>query len=194
MSNLMGKPAPAFTLFDTEKKAVNLADYKGKNVVVLFFPLAFTGVCTTELCSIRDNIGVYNSANAEVLGISVDSLFTLGKFKEEQKLNFSLLSDFNKSASKAFDVLYETFPAFEMQGVSKRAAFVIDKEGVIQYAEVCPTPGDLPNFAAIQPPQFEAFKNLTPSEIAGLAVYLGSAESSGMTGQSIHVDGGMVLS
>ena len=150
MSNLMGKPAPAFTLFDTEKKAVNLADYKGKNVVVLFFPLAFTGVCTTELCSIRDNIGVYNSANAEVLGISVDSLFTLGKFKEEQKLNFSLLSDFNKAASKAFDVLYETFPAFEMQGVAKRSAFVIDKEGVVQYAEICPTPGDLPNFEAIQ--------------------------------------------
>ena len=99
---------------------------------------------------IRDSIGVYNSANAEVLCISVDSLFTLGKFKEEQKLNFSLLSDFNKSASKAFDVLYETFPAFEMQGVAKRSAFVIDKEGVVQYAEICPTPGDLPNFEAIQ--------------------------------------------
>lgn len=150
MSISIGQAAPAFTLFDTDKKAISLADYKGKNVVVLFFPLAFTGVCTTELCSIRDNIGVYNTANAEVLGISVDSLFTLGKFKEEQKLNFSLLSDFNKTASTAFGVLYETFPAFEMQGVSKRSAFVIDKVGVIQYAEVCPTPGDLPNFEAIQ--------------------------------------------
>ena len=150
MSISIGQVAPAFTLFDTDKKAVSLADYKGKNVVVLFFHLAFTGVCTTELCSIRDNIGVYNTANAEVLGISVDSLFTLGKFKEEQKLNFSLLSDFNKSAATAFGVLYETFPAFEMQGVAKRSAFVIDKEGVVQYAEVCPTPGDLPNFEAIQ--------------------------------------------
>jgi peroxiredoxin len=150
MSISIGQAAPAFTLFDTDKKATSLSDYKGKNVVVLFFPLAFTGVCTTELCSIRDNIGVYNTANAEVLGISVDSLFTLGKFKEEQKLNFSLLSDFNKTASKAFDVLYETFPAFEMQGVAKRSAFVIDKEGVVQYAEICPTPGDLPNFEAIQ--------------------------------------------
>jgi peroxiredoxin len=84
------------------------------------------------------------------LGISVDSLFTLGKFKEEQKLNFPLLSDFNKTASKSFDVLYEVFPAFEMQGVSKRSAFVIDKEGVVQYEEVCATPGDLPDFAAIQ--------------------------------------------
>ena len=72
MSISIGQAAPAFTLFDTDKKAISLSDYKGKNVVVLFFPLAFTGVCTTELCSIRDNIGVYNTANAEVLGIPVD--------------------------------------------------------------------------------------------------------------------------
>ena len=150
MSNLTGHPAPAFTLFDTDKKATNLADFKGQNVVVLFFPLAFTGVCTTELCSIRDNIATYNTANAQVLAISVDSLFTLGKFKEEQKLNFPLLSDFNKTAIADYGVKYDVFPAFEMQGVSKRAAFVIDKEGVVQYEEICPTPGDLPNFEAIQ--------------------------------------------
>jgi len=146
----IGQAAPAITLFDTDKNAVSLADFKGQNIVVLFFPLAFTGVCTAELCSIRDNIATYNTANAQVLGISVDSLFSLGKFKEEQKLNFPLLSDFNKTASKAFDVLYDVFPAFEMQGVSKRAAFVIDKEGTIQYTEICATPGDLPNFEAIQ--------------------------------------------
>ena len=80
----------------------------------------------------------------------MDSLFVLDKFKQEQNLNFPLLSDFNKEAAKAFDVLYEVFPAFEMQGVSKRAAFVVDKEGVIKYAEICATPGDLPDFAAIQ--------------------------------------------
>ena len=150
MSVQAGQKAPDFTLFDTDKNKVSLADQKGSNVVVLFFPLAFTGVCTAELCNVRDNIGSYNSTNAKVFGVSVDSLFTLGKFKTEQNLNFPLLSDFNKDAAKAFDVLYETFPAFEMQGVSKRAAFVIDKEGMIQYAEVCPTPGDLPDFAAIQ--------------------------------------------
>lgn len=150
MSISIGQTAPAFTLFDTEKKAVSLSDYAGKNVVVLFFPLAYTGVCTTELCSIRDNIGIYNNANAVVLGISVDSLFTLGKFKEEQKLNFTLLSDFNKVAINTFGVQYDVFPAFEMKGVAKRSAFVIDKEGVVQYAEICPTPGDLPNFEAIQ--------------------------------------------
>ena len=150
MSISIGQAAPNFTLFDTDKKPLSLADFKGQNVVVLFFPLAFTGVCTAELCNIRDHIAIYNNANATVLGISVDSLFTLGKFKEEQKLNFPLLSDFNKAATSAFGVLYEVFPAFEMQGVSKRSAFVIDKEGVVQYAEVCPTPGDLPNFEAIQ--------------------------------------------
>ncbi|MBL0882585.1 MAG: peroxiredoxin [Chitinophagaceae bacterium] len=150
MSIQAGAVAPQFSLFDTDKNKVSLADQKGKNVVILFFPLAFTGVCTTELCNVRDNISLYNNANAVVFGISVDSLFSLGKFRAEQNLNFQLLSDFNKEAASAYGVLYETFPAFEMQGVSKRAAFVIDKEGVVRYAEVCPTPGDLPNFEAIQ--------------------------------------------
>lgn len=145
-----GTKAPELTLFDSDKNNVTLSDYKGKNVVILFFPLAFTGVCTAELCNVRDNIALYNNSNAQVLGISVDSLFTLDKFKKEQNLNFPLLSDFNKEAATAFDVLYETFPAFGMQGVSKRAAFVIDKEGVIQYSEECATPGDLPDFNAIQ--------------------------------------------
>lgn len=150
MSIQAGAVAPQFSLFDTDKNKVSLADQKGKNVVVLFFPLAFTGVCTAELCNVRDNIALYNNTNAVVFGVSVDSLFSLGKFRDEQNLNFQLLSDFNKEAASAYGVLYETFPAFEMQGVSKRAAFVIDKEGVVRYAEVCPTPGDLPNFEAIQ--------------------------------------------
>ncbi|MBW0159980.1 MAG: redoxin domain-containing protein [Sediminibacterium sp. Gen4] len=150
MSIQAGAVAPQFSLFDTDKNKVSLADQKGKNVVVLFFPLAFTGVCTAELCNVRDNIALYNNTNAIVFGVSVDSLFSLGKFRDEQNLNFQLLSDFNKEAASAYGVLYETFPAFEMQGVSKRAAFVIDKEGVVRYAEVCPTPGDLPNFEAIQ--------------------------------------------
>ena len=150
MSIQAGQQAPDFSLFDTDKNKVSLADQKGMNVVILFFPLAFTGVCTAELCSVRDNIATYNNTNAKVFGVSVDSLFSLGKFKTEQNLNFPLLSDFNKEASNAYDVLYEIFPSFDMQGVSKRAAFVIDAEGIVRYAEVCATPKDLPDFVAIQ--------------------------------------------
>lgn len=149
MAVTVGQAAPNFTLYNTEKQPVSLEQYKGKNVLILFFPLAFTGVCTTELCNIRDNIGVYNNANAEVLGISVDSLFTLGKFKEEQNLNFQLLSDFNKDTAAAYGALYENF-VLDMRGVAKRSAFIVDKDGNIAYAEVLESAGDLPDFAAIQ--------------------------------------------
>lgn len=149
MALTVGQAAPNFTLFNTDKQPVSLEQFKGKNVLILFFPLAFTGVCTTELCNIRDNIAVYNNANAEVLGISVDSLFTLGKFKEEQNLNFQLLSDFNKETAAAYGALYENF-VFDMRGVAKRSAFIVDKNGNIAYAEVLESAGDLPNFAAIQ--------------------------------------------
>ena len=115
---------------------------------MLFFPLAFTGVCTTELCSIRDNKGDYESLNAEVLAISVDSLFTLDKFKSEQGYNFPLLSDWNKDVSASYGALYDEF-VLGMKGVSKRSAFVVDKEGKIRYAEVLENAGELPNFAAI---------------------------------------------
>ncbi len=148
MSVQVGQTAPQFTLPDTEKNQVSLANLKGKNVLILFFPMAFTGVCTTELCSIRDNIATYNNANAQVLGISVDSPFTLAKFKEEQKLNFPLLSDFNKEVSATYGAFYETFIGW-MKGVSKRSAFIIDAEGIIKYAEVLESAGDLPNFEAI---------------------------------------------
>jgi len=144
-----GQKAPDFSLYDSEKNKVNLSDYKGKNVLLLFFPQAFTSVCTKELCSIRDNIAQYNNVNAQVFGISVDSIFTLAKFKEEQKLNFPLLSDFNKEASQAYGTLYDTF-VFDMKGVSKRSAFVIDEEGIVQYAEVLENAGDLPDFEAIE--------------------------------------------
>lgn len=149
MSHLIGQQAPDFTLFNTEKKEVSLSALKGKNVVLVFFPLAFTGVCTTELCSLRDNINVYGGLNAEVLGISVDSLFSLEKFKAEQHINFDLLSDFNKEASSNYGTIYETF-AFGMKGVSKRSAFVIDKEGIVRHAEVLEDAGKIPDFDTVQ--------------------------------------------
>lgn len=145
----VGQKAPDFTLFNTEKKEVSLSDFKGKNLIVLFFPMAFTSVCTAELCEMRDNIATYSRLNAEVVAISVDSPFTLAKFKEEQNLPFDLLSDFNKEVSQTYDTYYETF-VLNLKGVSKRSAFVIDKDGIVQYVEVLESAGDVPSFEAIQ--------------------------------------------
>lgn len=145
----VGSQAPGFSLYSSEKAKVFLSDYKGKNVVLLFFPLAFTGVCTKELCNVRDNIGIYNNSKAKVLAISVDSPQTLARFKEDQELNFPLLSDFNKTVSAEYGSLYETF-SLDMKGVSKRSAFVIDGNGVVRYAEVLENAGEEPNYAAIQ--------------------------------------------
>jgi peroxiredoxin len=141
-----GQKAP--DLYDSEKNKVGLSDFKGRNVLLLFFPQAFTGTCTKELCSVRDNIADYNNVNAQVLGISVDSIFTLAKYKEEQKLNFPLLSDFNKEVSEDYGSLYENF-VFDMKGVSKRSAFVIDGEGIVRYAQVLENAADIPDFKAI---------------------------------------------
>jgi peroxiredoxin len=140
--------APDFKLFNTDKKEITLSDNEGKHVLLLFFPLAFTSTCTAELCSIKDNYSIYNNLNTIVYGISVDSLFTLAKFKSDQNLNFELLSDFNKTASKDYNCLYNEF-VFGMKGVSKRAAFVIDKDGKIQYSEILENAGELPDFNAI---------------------------------------------
>lgn len=144
-----GDKAPAFTLVNTDKKEVSLADYNGKNVLILFFPLAFTSVCTAELCSARDNMAAYNDLDTVVLGISVDSPFTLGEFKKQQQINFELLSDFNKTTAAAYGALYEDF-VLGMKGVARRAAFVVDKYGDIAYAEVLEDAGQLPDFEAIK--------------------------------------------
>lgn len=143
-----GQTAPDFSLFDATKTKITLSSLRGKNVLLLFFPQAFTSVCTKELCAVRDDIARYSNASAEVLGISVDSVFTLGKFKEEQGFNFPLLSDFNKEVSALYDTLYTDW-ILDMKGVSKRSAFIIDKNGIIQYAEVLENAGDVPNFEAI---------------------------------------------
>ena len=149
MSLQKGDKAPDFKLFSSELKEVSLNDYKGKKLVVHFFPMAFTGTCTTQLCTMRDSFGYYEGMNADVIGISVDSPFTLAKFKEDQHYQFPLLSDFNKEVSPAYGAYYEEF-VFNLKGVSKRAAFVIDEQGVITYAEVLESAGDLPDFEAIR--------------------------------------------
>lgn len=144
----IGQKAPHFILYDSDKNKVSLSEFRGTSILLLFFPLAFTRVCTEELCSVRDNISLYNQAEAKVFGISVDSLYTLAKYKIEQNLNFILLSDFNKEVSISYNILYETF-SYGMKGVSKRAAFIINKEGVISYVEVLENAGLQPNFDLI---------------------------------------------
>lgn len=149
MALQVGQQAPYFSLFNTEKQEVKLSEQRGQNVLLLFFPLAFTSVCTAELCSVRDSLKIYEGLKVKPFGISVDSLHTLKKFKEEQHLNFELLSDFNKEVSNSYGAIYETF-VYGMRGVSKRAAFVIDENGIIQYAEVLENAGLQPNFEAIK--------------------------------------------
>ncbi|MBC6109720.1 redoxin domain-containing protein [Pedobacter fastidiosus] len=148
MSLQVGDKAPDFKLYSSDLTEVSLAAFKGKKVIIHFFPMAFTGVCTEQLCTMRDNFSYYEGIDAQVLGVSVDSPFSLAKFKEEQKYQFPLLSDFNKEVSKAFGAFYDEF-LFGLKGVSKRGAFVIDEDGKIIYAEVLEDARELPDFKAI---------------------------------------------
>lgn len=149
MSATVGQKAPNFELPDSDKNMVKLESFKGKNVILLFFPAAFTGVCTKEMCQSRDELSFYNNMNAVVLGISVDMPFSLGKFKEVNNLNFPLLSDFNKETVKAYGIMYDTW-VMGLKGVAKRSSFVIDKEGVIRFAQVLEVAGDYPDFDGIK--------------------------------------------
>ncbi len=145
----VGQKAPDFKLLNTEKVEVSLTDLKGKNVVLFFFPMAWTGACTKEMCAVQDDYSAYKNMGAEVIGISVDSFFALKHFASDQKLGFTLLSDFNKEVIKAYDMVQPEF-AFGYKNVAKRATLVLDKEGVIRFVEILPSPGDFPNMDAIK--------------------------------------------
>ncbi len=128
----VGAKAPDFTLVDQDRNQVRLSDQAGKNnVVLLFFPLAFSPVCTNEMCTFRDSIAELGKANATVYGISVDSPFALKAFQKDNQLPFSLLSDFNKDVVKQYGVFAEDLVG--LKGVAKRSVFVIDKNGVVRY-------------------------------------------------------------
>ncbi len=148
----VGSKAPDFTLKSknaTGVSEVKLSDnYGKKNTLILFFPLAFTGVCTQELCDVTGGLKVYAGLNAEVIGISVDSPFAQEAWAQKEKIGIRLASDLNKKTAEAYGVLLPDLLGFG--ATSARAAFVIDKQGVIQYSEQTPTPKDLPNFTAIQ--------------------------------------------
>lgn len=148
MSLTVGEKAPDFTLQDTAGEHKSLRDLtQEKQTVLLFFPLAFSDTCSEELCTIRDNMKLYNSLDARVAGISVDSFYTLREFKKSHNLNFTLLSDFNKEVSLHYGVLCENFQG--MHGVSKRASFVVSRDRTIKHIEILDNAGSLPDFNAI---------------------------------------------
>ena len=148
----VGDSAPDFTLPTKDASGlrdVTLSDFCGKHpVVLLFFPFAFTSVCMEEVCLVRDSFAAYSALDAQVFGISVDSPFTLEVMAEKESLNFSLLSDFNKVAGTAYDCLFDELKGLE--GVAKRSAFIIDREGIVKYAAVSENPKQMPDFEAIQ--------------------------------------------
>jgi len=147
MSYQIGDKIPSFTLQDTEGNQVTIEAGTNNHTVLLFFPLAFSSVCTDELCSVRDNMKLYESLDAKVYGISIDSFFSLKAFKQSQNLNFTLLSDFNKVQSNNFGVLNDDF--FGMIGVAKRSAFVLDGDMKLVHSEILEDAGNLPNFDKI---------------------------------------------
>ena len=145
----VGDKVPVFSLMDTERNEFTNANIEGKITLFLFFPAAFTSTCTTELCSVRDDIARYQNLKVQVFGISTDALFTLKKYKEDQQLNFELLSDFNKDVSRSFDSLYEVFK-YNMKGVSKRSAIIFNERGIIQYIEILENASHVPDFNLIK--------------------------------------------
>ena len=147
MSYQIGDKIPSFTLQDTEGNQVTIEAGTNNHTVLLFFPLAFSSVCTDELCSVRDNMKLYESLEAKVYGISIDSFFSLKAFKQSQNVNFTLLSDFNKVQSNNFGVLNDDF--FGMIGVAKRSAFVLDGDMKLVHSEILEDAGNLPNFDKI---------------------------------------------
>ena len=152
MALSVGSKAPDFSL--KSKQASGLVDVKlsdnfgKKNTVVLFFPLAFTSVCTKEMCDITSGLNAYSGMNADVIGISVDSPFSQEAWAQKEKIGITLASDLNKETAKAYGTLLSDL--IGLGSVSARAAFVVDKNGVVQYSEQTPTPKDLPNFNAIK--------------------------------------------
>ena len=150
MAAEVGQNAPDFTLFDSAKQPTKLSDSKGKNVVLAFYPGAFTGVCTTEMCTFRDRFDSLNSMNAQVLGVSVDGIFAQKAFSDANNLNFPLLSDFNRKTVEAYGVALPNFSGMEGYTASERAVFVIDKNGVIRFKWVGENPGVEPDYDEVQ--------------------------------------------
>jgi len=144
----VGQQAPDFTLKSNKMQDVKLSELRGNKVLLLFVPLAFTGGCTKELCGMRDSLKEYEGLDCKVFGLSTDSPFALDAWAKEQGYQFPLLSDYNRETARKYDAIYEDMMGFK--GVCKRSAFVIDRQGVVRYAEVLADARNLPNFDAIK--------------------------------------------
>lgn len=144
----VGSKAPDFTLTNQDRQPVTLSEQKGRPVVLAFFPAAFSSVCTKELCTFRDSLAGLNQARAQVYGISVDTFFSLKAFQEQQKLNFPLLSDFNKQVIRDYGVFNEDM--IGLKGIAKRAVFVLDQDGIIRHREVLEDARNEPNYGKVQ--------------------------------------------
>ena len=150
MSLNIGDKVPDFTLYDTERKERSLKEFLGGKTVLAFYPGAFTGACTSEMCALRDSLATFNSLNAKVVGISIDSPFANKAFAEANKLGFPLLSDFTREVSKQTVGLYDGFGMLKGYTTSKRSVLVLDKDGVVKYAWVTEAPGTEPPYPEIE--------------------------------------------
>jgi peroxiredoxin len=146
----VGQSAPDFTLYDTDRKQRSLSEFKGKNVVLAFFPGAFTGVCTTEVCALRDRSDQFNSMNAQVIGISVDPPASQKAWSDQNNLRFPLLSDFNRQVVNQYGVAFQNLGGVEGYVAANRAVLVLDKGGVVRYKWVAPNPGTEPDYNEVR--------------------------------------------
>ncbi len=145
----IGQKAPDAEFVDTEKKQVKSSDFKGKTTVLLFYPGAFSGTCTKELCTFRDSLAKFNDINANVVGISVDSPFANKAFKEQNKLGFPLLSDYTKAALKAYNVWHDDFAGIKGYTAAKRSVFVLDQDLTIRYKWISDIPSKEADYATV---------------------------------------------
>ena len=150
MAITVGQPAPDFTLHENPQTRHSLSDYRGKNVVLAFFPGAFTGVCTTEMCALRDRIDQFDSMNAVVLGITVDPPFAQGAWKAANNVNYTFLSDYNREVVNAYDVALPGLAGMEGYVAAKRAVTIVDGEGVVRYHWVADSPAIEPDYEEVR--------------------------------------------
>jgi len=149
MTTQVGQKAPDFTLVDTALKPRSLKDFQGKTTVLAFYPAAFTGVCTKEMCAFRDSLSQLNSIGAQVVGISTDTPFSNKAFAEQNGLNFPLLSDYNRETIKAFGIAFPDLAGLKGLTVAKRSVFVLDKQGTVKYAWVSEDPKKEPDYTEV---------------------------------------------